>query len=108
MNKQDRDEVRQMLQDILAGHQARQESQNDIINLKLTTIQEDVAEIKGRVLKLETEPHSIANCAQTGKVDELTDFMKESKTISKYNRRIAAFIAALVSAAISVIGLIIA
>lgn len=107
MNREDRDEVRELLQDVLAGHHARLESQNDVMNLRLTNIQEDVTETKDRVKRLETEPHSIVNCIQTGRVNELTDFVKESKTIAKYNRKIAAVIAAVVSTLIGLAGLLI-
>ena len=88
MTKTDRAEVREMLHDILAGHQAKYESAINVTNVVLKDINEHLAKINGRVnehdiIILKNLPHSISNCAQADTIREIRENMISAMAVRK-------------------------
>jgi hypothetical protein len=105
MQKEDREEVRQILTDVLAGYAAKQEGQYENLSLKIDNLDYKVEQIQiqttktnGRVTALETKPHPIANCPQATIIDQLYDDVATIKTERKFTIKVAAFVAAAITA----------
>jgi len=105
MQKEDREEVRQILTDVLAGHMAKQDGQYENLNLKIDNLDYKVEQIQiqttktnGRVTALETKPHTMDNCKQASVIDALSDDVTKIKTERKFTIKVAAFVAAAITA----------
>jgi hypothetical protein len=88
MEKGDRDEVREMLHDILAGWQAATIAREDVTNEALKNINDHLGRINGSVGRHETIivenlPHTIAKCAQKETIQEVRDNMITNKAIKR-------------------------
>jgi hypothetical protein len=59
MTKNEKEEFKEFITMSLAGHSAKFESQFDIINIKLTNIEEQTKKTNGRVNKLEENYNSV-------------------------------------------------
>jgi hypothetical protein len=110
MEKSDRDEVREMLTDILAGHMAKQDGQYANLNLrmdnqdyKIEQILEQALKTNGRVTNMETKPHPVANCPQAAVIKGLAEDVTSMKAEKKFLVRTAAFVAAAIAAATSIL-----
>lgn len=112
MEKSDRDEVREMLTDILAGHMAKQDGQYANLNLrmdnqdyKIEQILEQALKTNGRVTSMETKPHPVANCPQAALIKTMSDDVAAIKTERKLVAKISAGVAAAITLVISAIKL---
>jgi hypothetical protein len=70
LESKDREEVRTMLHDMLAGWQATTVAQNDITNLTLREIKDHLKTLNGKVAEHEKAinvhlPHTIQHCPQS-------------------------------------------
>jgi len=88
MNKQARDEVREMLHDILSGYQALNISNADVINNSLVKIENHLSKINGTVAEhtriiISNLPHTIAHCPQVEDIEELKKNMVSSKDFNE-------------------------
>jgi hypothetical protein len=106
MQKEDREEVRQILTDVLAGHMAKQDGQYIELNLKIDNLSYKVDEVKkgqglmgDRLKDIETKPHPVTNCAQAAVIKELTATVAEMQTEKKQTMKVAAFVAAAIAVA---------
>lgn len=88
MTKTDRAEVREMLHDILAGHQATNESAINVTNVALRDINEHLKEINGTIRNHEiiiakNLPHTIVNCVQSETIREIRENMISAQAVRK-------------------------
>ena len=88
MTKTDREEVRQMLHDILSGPQARNESANIVTNIALKEISEHLGKINGKIMEHEiiivkNLPHALVNCAQSETIREIRENLIGAKAVKK-------------------------
>ena len=95
MTKTDRAEVREMLHDILSGHQAKTDiivtnatSAIIVTNATLKAIDEHIKEINGRVgahdvIIARNLPHSLANCIQSETIREIRENMISAVAVRK-------------------------
>lgn len=102
-----KEEVRELMSDIIATHAARMEGQFAVVNLKLEKIQEQTTKTNGRVTALETQPHPIANCPHGKLIDDLKTDMISSAAERKYSRRVSAFVATVIATIISLLALVV-
>jgi pimeloyl-CoA synthetase len=70
MTREDKDEMREILHDYIAGVLAKSDAKFDIIDVKLDSIKEQTINIAGRVTKLESHP---LDCELSTKVRVLED-----------------------------------
>jgi hypothetical protein len=89
MEAQERNEIQDMLHQILSGYQAKNESCYEIINLKLEHIKEQTTRTNGRVTVLEDKvaehlPHNITKCPQSATIESLKTSMITSKGIKTF------------------------
>lgn len=111
MNQVDRGEVREMIHDILSGHQARIESQNVVINAGLERIEKHLIKLNGSVAaheKIITQnlPHNISLCPQAENIKTLNDSMVTGKAIKGAIYRGIAITATIAGIVIAVIEMI--
>lgn len=88
MTKTDRAEVREMLHDILAGHQAKYESAINITNASLRDINTHLIKINGKVnehdlIIIKNLPHTMTNCVQSETIREIKDNMISAMAVRK-------------------------
>ena len=80
MDKFDKEEMRQMMTDVIAIHATDVHGQFALVNLKL----EEIGKLGQRVTDLETKPHPIEVCAQAATIKELRDNMVTVKAERKF------------------------
>ena len=95
MDKFDKEEMRQMMTDVIAIHATDVHGQFAVVNLKL----EEIGKLGSRVTDLETKPHSIEVCGQAATIKELHDNMITVKA----ERRFIGKVGAIGAAAITII-----
>jgi len=88
MNTEQRIQVREMLHDILAGYQAKNESAIDITNAQLKGINNRLDKLNGTVAEnskniKDNLPRTTANCPQAENIEELKINMISGKVIKK-------------------------
>ena len=92
MNHEDRNEVREMLSDILSGHVEKIEGQYHIIRAQLSAIEIQTTRTNGRVTELEAKVDEVekdvlthpANCNQAGEIKEIKRDLEEYRMLKKY------------------------
>ena len=114
MTTEERQEVKEMLHDILAGHSAKIESTYSIIDVKLNNIQEQTSKTNGRVTKLEdavktlqiNDNNHIINCPQAPKLQKLQQDVDSVKNVKNFLIGSVAFIGVVVGIIYSIIKII--
>jgi len=92
MTKDDKDEIRQMLQDVMAGHLNEINGRFNILHSNLVGIKDQVTIANGRTRKLEdavtelrqSEITHVVNCPVAPRVKLLEDGEISRKSISKF------------------------
>jgi hypothetical protein len=89
LTQNDKQEIREMLQDCMAGSHARTESKFEIIEVKLNHILEQTTKTNGRVTKLEEDNHDFKNHVKNthdydNKIRVLEDHQLSTKVIKKW------------------------
>lgn len=85
MTKEDKDEIREIMESYIATVTAQNDSKFDMINLKLDLIKEQTTKTNGRVNKLEEkEQNHITNCPNINKIRTLEDNQLTVKAIRKW------------------------
>jgi chromosome segregation ATPase len=92
MNHEDREEVRQMLTDILSGHVEKIDGQYRVIRAQLSAIEVQTTKTNGRVTELESQVVKIEkdiltlplNCNQAGEIKEIKKDLEEYRMLKKY------------------------
>lgn len=90
MTKEDKQEIREMMEDVVGGR-------FDLIDYKLTKIEDQTTRTNGRVTKLESqELLHVQNCPQTVRIEKLEDNQKGNATINKWLLRGLAVISSII------------
>ena len=92
MKHEDREEVRQMLTDILSGHVEKIDGQYRVIRAQLSAIEVQTTRTNGRVTELESQVVKIEkdiltlplNCNQAGEIKEIKKDLEEYRMLKKY------------------------
>ena len=89
LEKEDKDEIREMLQDCMTGWHARTEAKFDVIDVKLDNIIQQTTKTNGRVTKLEDDNHNFKNHIEntsdlTSKVRVIEDKLLTQQTVKKF------------------------
>ena len=92
MNHEDREEVRQMLTDILSGHVEKIDGQYRVIRAQLSAIEVQTTKTNGRVSELEIKVVDVEkklltlplNCNQAGEIKEIKKDLEEYRMLKKY------------------------
>ena len=103
MDKFEKEEMRQMMTDVLAVHAADVRGQFTVVNLKL----EDIGKLSDRVRDLETKPHPVENCAQAATIKELHDNMITVKAERKFIGKVGAIAVGVITVILTIIKLFI-
>jgi hypothetical protein len=91
MNKQDREETRQMIKDLITPYHLEVVNQNKLTNVSLNFIDKHLEVLNGNVAKhekiiIENLPHTTANCAQKTTIVEIRDNMITTTALKKATR----------------------
>lgn len=114
MNKLDKDEIRELFNDLLNAHSERIEGKFNLINEKLERIEQQTIKTNGRVNKHDEQinelqqadiKHTI-NCPFASDVKELQNIEQQRKGQQKTLKIVSAVISAAVGAIVSIIGLL--
>ena len=92
MNHEDRNEVREMLTDILSGSVQKIDGQYRVIQSQLSAIEIQTTKTNGRVTELESQVTQIekdilthpANCNQIDEIKEIRRDLEEYRMLKKY------------------------
>jgi hypothetical protein len=89
LTKVDKDEIREMLQDCMAGGHARTEAKFEIIELKLNHILEQTTKTNGRVALLENDNHDFKHHVAVthdydNKIRSLEDNQLSNSSVKKW------------------------
>lgn len=88
MDSTERTEVREMIHDVLSGWHAETVAREEVTNMLLKNINDHLGRINGSVARhekiiIDNLPHTIANCPQNEKIQEIRDDMITIKTLIK-------------------------
>lgn len=95
MNREDREETRQMIQDLLTGLNAQMIARDDVINIRLDEILNNVKRINGTLEKHDyvlsehekmiraNLPHTKAQCTQEERIKKIEAELLTEKTFKK-------------------------
>jgi hypothetical protein len=81
MTKQDKEEMKEILHDYMAGIIAKNDAKFEIIDMKLDNIVAQTTRTNGRVTKLEEHPQT---CAMKDKVRMIEDKLLEQKSVNSW------------------------
>jgi len=86
MNKEQRDQVREMLHDILSGYHVKVDAQNTVTNAALKAMNIHFTKLNGAVAENRkiidaNLPHTIVQCPQASTIEKLRDNMVSRKAI---------------------------
>ena len=89
MTKDQRDQVREMLHDILSGYHAKVDAQNTVTNAALEAMNIHFDKLNGTVAENrkiinENLPHSIIKCPQAKAISDLKENMISAKAIKGF------------------------
>ena len=92
MNHEDRNEAREMLNDILSGHLQKIEGQYRIIQSQLSSIEIQTTRTNGWVTELESKVDKVEkdiithpiNCSQVGEIKKIREDLEEYRFFKKY------------------------
>ena len=92
MNHEDRNEAREMLNDILSGHLQKIEGQYRVIQSQLSSIEIQTTRTNGRVTELESKVDKVEkdiithpiNCNQVGEIKKIREDLEEYRFFKKY------------------------
>lgn len=92
MNHEDREEVRQLLTDILSGHVEKIDGQYRVIRSQLSAIEIQTTKTNGRVTDLESKVVNVekdllthpVNCNQVNEIKEIRKDLEEYRMLKKY------------------------
>lgn len=92
MSKDDKEKVRQMMQDILSGHTHEVIGRFNVIHANLVQIKEQTTKTNGKVSKLETDVKTLyendikhaLNCPFASRVEELEKSEISRKSVLKF------------------------
>lgn len=99
MDKFDKEEMRQMMTDVIAIHAAEVRGQFSLVNLNL----EGIEKLAQRVSDLETKPHPIEICSQAITIKELRDNMVTVRAERRYIGKMGAISAAAITIILTII-----
>ena len=99
MDKFEKEEMRQMMTDVLAVHATDVRGQFTVVNLKL----EEIGKLSDRVKDLETKPHPIEVCAQAQTIKELRDNMVTVKAERKFIGKVAGIAVTVITIVLAII-----
>ena len=88
MTKTQREEVKEMLHEVLQTYQVRNEAQHDMTNISLERIDKHLEKINGKVAEHEKVinihlPHNTTHCPQKETIEHLRDNMISAKAIRR-------------------------
>lgn len=115
MSKQDSDEIRQLLKDVLATHTAEINGQFNLIKQELSFIKEQTIKTNGRVNKHDelfqkmqlSEKDHFQHCPNTTRIEALEDVNVGKKSVDGFIIKVGGFFGAAILIVIAVIELII-
>ena len=101
MDKFEKEDIRQMMTDVIEIHAANVRGEFTVVNLKL----EEIGKLASRVTDLETKPHAVETCPYGTDLKDLRDNMVSVKAERKFMIRAGSIIAAAITVGLTIIKL---